>query len=59
MEVLQHLLSNEMVDSDVKNVLHHLMTESKQNDMKIANLEGQMRRMEIKINEIERHQSKD
>ena len=59
MEALQRLLSNDMVDSDVKNVLQPLMTENKQKDMKIANLEGQMRQMEIKINTIERYQSKD
>ena len=44
---------------DVKNVLQNLMTEHKQKDIKIANLEGQMRQMEIKINEIERYQSKN
>ena len=43
MEALQCLLSNDMVDSDVKNVLQHLITGNKQKDVKTANLEGQMR----------------
>ena len=59
MEALQRVLSNEIVDSDVKNVLQHLLTKNKQTDMNVAKLERQMRTRDTKINEIQRYQSGD
>ena len=59
-EQLANLIqSNDSLDQNIKEVLLHLIQESDTKNQQITVLEAKVRNLNIKVNELERYQSKD
>ena len=58
-EHIQRINASENVHESIKAVIQHLYNENIQKDSKIKQLESYMLQMTIKVNELERYESKD
>ena len=58
-EHLQRVMASENIEESVKTLMQHLVTENERKGERIKQLESQMTGVTIKVNELERYESKD
>ena len=58
-EHLQRVMASEKIEESVKTLMQYLVTENERKGERIKQLESQMTGVTIKVNELERYESKD